>query len=229
MGRLKDAAAQKAKNAARSALGGVTSAAFNDVAKAQEIAENVARYGADRVARAKAYLASPEAQEVILNAADNLLDAGPARLREQLQTARNVYSSAKAAATPEAIDEATTAAMEHPIREQVVPRLKHMVNRAAPIALGGMLGHGGAELGAAAAMALGHPGTTMANMMKSPAVRAMVFGPLSRLAPRASSAIGGTVPALVEHAEPQAIGLPAWAQDEEDPQALAAALRRRQQ
>lgn len=193
--------AQKGVASTRGALGGQSAAVFNDIAKAQDVLSRPEVYGAERVARAQAYLNSPDVHDVMRLAADNMLEAGPERLKQQLQTARSAYDAAKAAATPEAIEAATSSKMEHPIREQILPRLAHIANRTLPLKIAEAIG-GGPETGMAAAAAMGHPGTTLSNMMKSPAVRKLIWGPAQWLAPRAESALSASLPAAVEQAEP---------------------------
>jgi hypothetical protein len=167
---------EAAMRSARSALGGEASAALNALAKAREVAENaLGTYTPEQVTAARAFLASPAAQEAMRNAAQNVLEAGPERLVGSMQTARNAFDTAKGAATPQAIDAAVDEAMAHPIRTTVLPRVANYANRAIPTAIGAAVGGpAGAVIGGTAGAVLGNPGTALRNMITNPAFRGMV-------------------------------------------------------
>lgn len=188
--------AQRAFRSARSALGGETSAVLNAYENASKIAANAAGIFPDEMVQAaRARLADPRFIELVRDAGQGSLDAGVDRLTGSLASARHVFEDAARNTAPEAVEAAAEEAQAHPIRTQVVPRLRHMASRAIPHAIGAAVGGpGGALVGAGAAMTLGHPGTTMANMMNSPAVRAWGAGLAQRganLAARGMSAAAG--------------------------------------
>lgn len=175
--------AQKVFRTARSALGGETAAAFQAIAKAEEIAANAAqRYTPQQVAEAAAWLASPEVKAIAQNAADNLLAAGPERIAGSMQTARNVFEQAKKGLDPAAVEQAADELVSNPIKNQVLPRLKNYASRAIPPAVGGAVGGvPGAAVGFGAGAVMGNPGTALANMLKHPATRKMGWELLQRL------------------------------------------------
>lgn len=189
-GEMANKSAQQAFRTARSSLGGETTAALQQIAKAEEIAANVAgKYRPDQAAAAAKWLASPEVEAIRQAAADNLLELGPGRIAGSLQSARNVFEGARKGIAPEAVEAAADDLVNHPIRSQVLPRAKNYASRAIPPAVGAAIGGpAGALMGFGAGAVMGNPGTALANMLKHPATRKMGWE-LLRLLGRASPAV----------------------------------------
>lgn len=179
-GELANKAAQKTFRTARSSFGGEASAIINSYDNATKVAANVGGiFEPQMVAEAQARLNDPKFIALVRRAAQNSLDQGVDRLTGSLATAENVFETAKKGIQPQAIDAKADELLASPIRKQVVPRLKTYFSRIIPIATGTAIGGpGGAVVGGATAAAMGHPGTALANMLKSPGFRNMVFSGL---------------------------------------------------
>lgn len=204
-GEMASKKAQQALRTARSALGGETTAALQQIAKAEEIAANVAgKYRPDQALKAAEWLASPEVAAIRQAAADNLLELGPGRIAGTLQTARNVFDQAGEGMSREAIEASADAIASNPITTQVLPRLKNYASRAIPPAVGGVMGGPlGAAAGFGAGAVMGNPGTALANMLKHPATRKLGWELLQRLglagsAPLTTQAAQSTERAFLE-------------------------------
>lgn len=182
-GAMASKAAQQALRTARSALGGETTAALQQIAKAEEIAANVGgKYRADQMKKAVEWLASPEVEAIRQAAADNLLELGPGRIAGTLQTARNVFDQAGQGMEQGAIEAAGDALVNSPLKNQVLPRLKNYASRAIPPMVGAAVGGPlGAAAGFGAGAVMGNPGTALANMLKHPATRKLGWELLQRL------------------------------------------------
>ena len=182
------AKAAKAANSARGALGGEVAAARNALEVARETIASPSADVQQKVAAAT-WLKSPEAIALERRVFENNLAAAPGRMGA-INTAEGVRDVANAAKEPAAIEKATEEGLASPIKTQVVPRLKTIASRAIPALVGPAVGQwvggevGGDEgrlagmaIGGAAglgtAMVMGRPGTAMANMARSPAVRKM--------------------------------------------------------
>lgn len=194
--------AQKTMRSARSAVGGETAAVLKNFDTMQSIAENASGiHPSEVVAAARAKLSDPKYQDVVRSAAKSAVDLGSDKLSGSLQTARNVLDSATAATAPDAIDAATDAALKNPVRTQVLPRLAKYASRVIPVMVGAhMGGMPGAAAGGVLAAAMGHPGTALANMAKSPAVRAGAYGLVQKAAAPLGTALEKDVPGLAEGA-----------------------------
>lgn len=172
-----NAAAQKAFRSARGSLGGEAAAALHAVDMAEEIAANASgHYTPAQMAEAAAWLKTPEVAALRQNAAGNVLEAGQNRIPGSLATAQQIFQQAKQGITPQAVEAGAAQRLEDPFKNQVLPRLKNYASRAIPPIVGASIGGvPGAILGFGAGAVMGNPGTAMANMLKSPAVRRMAW------------------------------------------------------
>lgn len=193
-----------AQKSAQGSFGGEAAAVQNRVGHWREIAQNVeGRYSPAEVAQAERLLASPEADEAIRRAGVNSMKEGGNRMVEGLQSAEAAYDSARAAMDPNLIEAGADAGMAHPFREVVLPRVKKYLTRAVPAYLGAQVGGiPGAIVGWTAGAALGDPGTSLANMLKSPSFRKMAW----QVVQGGAGALGKFGPALQRAATELGIG-----------------------
>lgn len=177
--------AQKALDAARGALGGDTASVL-DAAKSYEHALTSPLASLEQKAQAKAVLAAQEFQALYQNALKNKLELTSEKMGGRLLNSRAAYETAKAAATPAAIDEAATASMANPLRKQVLPRLLTYAERGVPLLVGHHFGGiPGMAAGLGMAAVMGKPGTALANMVKNPGVREAMWSGLGGVASHA--------------------------------------------
>ncbi len=188
------AAAQKAYRVARSALGGEAAAGLNAVDVAEKIVANTSgHYAPAQVAEAAAWLGTPEVAALRQNAAGNVLEAGQNRIPGSLATAQQVFQQARQGITPAAVEAGAADRLANPIGRQILPRVKNYAARAIPPIVGAAVGGvPGAILGFGAGAVMGNPGTSLANALKSPAVRKLAWG----LVESGSSALGRFGPYL---------------------------------
>jgi hypothetical protein len=168
--------ATKAEKAANSAQGAYRSA-IQSASRDLEVLERTANQTNDPqlAAEARAYLASEAGQNLIASVARSKLQTAPERIAE-MGARKAEMEAARAAQSPEAIKAATDAALAHPIRDAVVPRLKTIGNRMVPIALGSAVGGApGMVAGSVAGAMTGRQNTILANMLKNPGVRKMAW------------------------------------------------------
>lgn len=193
-GALEWANAQKAYRAARSAVGGEAAAGLNAVDQAEKIVANQSgHYTPALVSEAGAWLATPEVAALRQRAAGNVLEAGQNRLPGSLATAEAVFRQAQQRLTPQAVEAGAADRLADPIGRQILPRVKNYAARAIPPIIGAAVGGPvGAALGFGAGAVMGNPGTSLANALKSPAVRKMAWA----LVESGSSALGRFGPYL---------------------------------
>lgn len=197
------AAAEKAKEkalaAARGALGGDTAATFKTFDRLREIlADAIAP--AELRASAQSHLDSPVFKEAMRAAQEEYVSKAGSMLARITKGREEVAEKA-------AVDvaEQATEALANPIRTQVVPRLKTYASRMLPIAMGSYVGGvPGTILGGVAAAAMGRPGTALANMARSPAVRKGAWEAVTALTGGATPE--ATVLATALRRSPRAIG-----------------------
>ncbi len=197
----KNRVAQKALASGISKVGGETAAGHNAIELAREILSSP-HASEEQVAAAKGILEAPEAGDLVRKIYDNALERLPSRLGG-INRAQAALDPLRAAASPEGVTSAAEEALASPVTRQVLPRLKHIANRAIPLMLGTFageklgMGHmASTALGGAAAMVLGHQGTTMANMMKSPAVRKLAWEATEKALQAGGAALGKFGPYL---------------------------------
>jgi hypothetical protein len=168
-------AREKAVKSEAGSLGETTANTFKTMDRLKEIVADTSA-PAELRASAQARLNSPVFKEAMRNAqaeyvakADGLLGR-IVRGREAVAEAAAVDVEAQAAE-----------ALAHPMRTQVLPRLKTYASRMLPPIVGAVTGSAmgggvagatvGSILGTGVGAVMGNPGTALANMMKSPAVR----------------------------------------------------------
>lgn len=125
-------------------------------------------------------LASPEGMRLREMVLKGKLESTGDRLSQHAALVAERHA-AKAAMDPAAVQAAAEQSLENPLRTQVLPRLKTYANRSIGPAIGGAVGGvPGAMLGTVVSNSVGRPGTAMANMQRSPAVRNALWGLIER-------------------------------------------------
>lgn len=141
----------------------------------KQAAEELAASHPELAAKLQAAANDPAALERLRAAAENYLP----RLTEGLEGFEGRAADLAGAQARDAGAEAADK-LAHPVRDQIVPRLKHIAQTTLPPIIGEGVGHAlglppmaGGALGGVVGLTMGAPGRTMANMVKSPAVRKM--------------------------------------------------------
>lgn len=196
--------ADQAMRSARSSLGAETSSGFRTLEQMERALEEP---GADLAARQAAldFLTSPEGQALKNQVLESASRRGTGQL-ERIQLAEETFTEAAKATKPAAVQQATADYLSQGLKPEVLPRLSTVLTRAIPLAVGtsitGAFGGGpagvaaGGIVGGVAALAMGSPGRTFANMIRSPRFRygaASYAGPvLEAAAARGPAALAST-------------------------------------
>lgn len=204
---LADQAAKDARLAEKtqqSTLGEYRSA-IQSASRVLENAERAAAGGDTALAReAQTFLQTPEAAKLRETVLRGSMEQAPERIADVARL-KEELSGASMANSPEYIDATARQALQNPLQTQVLPRLKTYATRAIGPAIGGAVGGvPGAAMGTLVSNTMGRPGTAMANMMKSPATRNMLWGGLrwlTQTAPESANlvALPSAVPTLARN------------------------------
>lgn len=171
--------ADKAMRSARSALGGETSSGFRTIEQLERALNDP---GVDPAARQAAldFLTSPEGQALKNQVLESASRRGGGQVA-RIQDAEQAFSDASAATDPAAVQQATADYLSQGLKPEVLPRLSTVLTRAIPLVVGpsvaAAFGGGpaagvvGGVAGGMAALAMGSPGRTFANMIRSPRFR----------------------------------------------------------
>jgi hypothetical protein len=180
----------KALKGVRSAvaeLGGRTSTANRSLDVLAEILDDPTASAADKAA-AEAFLTSEEGAALKSGVHKNTLGRIGGELG-RLNTAEELLAEANAGTSKEALDKAVDEGLSSPFKKTVMPRVMKYASRFIPTTVGPAVGlavgnqFGSPALGAGVGMlvgggiaaTMGHPGTAIANMAKSPAFRKMAW------------------------------------------------------
>jgi hypothetical protein len=125
-----------------------------------------------RAAAARA-LEDPRFRQAVSKARLNYAEGSPDLLGRLTQADEGV-----AAASAIDVEKATQEALAHPIKEQVLPRIKTYLGRSIPVAVTGTMGP---AAGFASTIAMGNPTKSFSNMINNPAVRNMGWSALLRM------------------------------------------------
>lgn len=161
----------------RGRLGGISGGVLGDFDRAEAMLSNPAATAAQK-AKAIAFIDSPEGQRLRQISYDNLNERLPGRMNETNE-ARGAYDAAVQRNTPATAEALAAEKLKGGMWSEAKPRLMRIAQRTIPTAAGLAIGHGAGPLGMAAGgiggaiigAAMGHPGTTLANMAKAPAFR----------------------------------------------------------
>jgi hypothetical protein len=181
-------ARQKAIESARGALGQKSADVLQSRRVAKEAADELAATDPEFAELLRKKASDPAALARLRKAAENYLgrlDRG----MEDIGTLEKELSDATAR------DPAAEAAekLAHPVRDELIPRIKTYANRAIPSAVAGAIGGpAGVVAGTAVANTIGRPTTAMANAMQSPAVRKMGWEAVQSLVGTGERALQGT-------------------------------------
>jgi hypothetical protein len=185
---LAKAVAQKADKV-KSAVSSMGTPAASTARGVEFLQEHLDRLPDDVREAAEKVLGADETKARLIETAKHYIEAVPRGLEDF--AARQADVAAAKAIDPAAV---SASRLANPVKEQLLPYLKHMTNKAASTAAAAL---GGPVAGTAAALAMGHPGTKTFNLLNHPSIR--------NLEGKAGSAVLNGAGKLIEKAIPAAV------------------------